>query len=237
MDAIEDNSNNNNGQQLFSTCFGFCGIGDDDNNNNNNLIIPLRRPRNSNGNCPDDEPTKQVTDRMIAAELNRLSLEEREKVLNDIHGLPQPTEETPKFIQSCFDQFDAYLFAIKHNTAYELAESISPVYVGRDEFRLLFLRACRYDPHEAANKMLKFFQLKKDLWGVDKLCHDITLDDLDEDAIETLQSGCDGQVSPVRDMAGRPIVIFIMELRKTKIIKSVVSRLVLCFLRCIFVST
>lgn len=229
MDATSNYNckNNNNTGQAFTNCFGFCGSGDDagGSNSRNNLFVPLRRHRksSSSGNSPDDEPSKQITDRMIAAELNRLTLKEREEVFNDIHGLPEMREETHQFIQSCFDQFDAYLFAIKHNTAYELAESLSPLYVRRDEFKLLFIRACRYDPHAAANKMIKFFELKKELWGVGKLCQDITLDDLDEGALETLKSGSDGQVSPVRDMAGRPIVIFIIGLRKTKIIESVVS--------------
>lgn len=232
MDATNNYNNHNNNKnknngQAFTNCFSFCGLGDDggSSSNNNNLFVPLRRPtRNAaTTSSPDDEPSKQHADRIIAAELNRLSLEEREKVFNDIHGLPEMREETPQFIQSCFDQFDAHLFAIKPNTAYELAERLSPMYVKRDEFRLLFIRACRYDPHAAANKMIKFFQLKKDLWGVDKLCQDITLDDLDEDTLETLKGG-DSQISPVRDMAGRPIVLGIVELRKTKIRESVVSR-------------
>jgi hypothetical protein len=69
--------------------------------------------------------------------------------------------------------------------------------------------------------MVRFFELKKRLFGAEKLVKDITLDDLDEDDMDTLETGC-VQVSPLIDMAGRPIFVVPTKLRGYKVVENYV---------------
>lgn len=187
------------------------------------LGLSLLRRNNLTGNrAPEDEPSRRDVDLLIASELNRLSFEEREKALNDVHGVPDPSEEKPEVIESCLSEMQMRLTIIKGNTMYEVAERMSPEYVMDTDFRLLFLRSAMYNPVSAADKMIQFFEIKQQLFGNDKLCQDISLDDFDDDDMEALRYGY-GQISPLRDMSGRPIVVFLQSLRRFKVIENAVS--------------
>ena len=48
---------------------------------------------------------------------------------------------------------------------------------------MMFLHADCYAPKDAAKQMVHFFELKKSLFGAEKLVKVITLDDLDKDDI------------------------------------------------------
>jgi len=171
------------------------------------------------GPSPDDEPSRRDVDRHIAAELNRLSMEEREKAMNDVHGVRDVKDEEPNLIQARLREMDSRLQSTKERTSYDIAFSMSPEYVSNQNFRLLFLRAAKYDGIAAAALMIEFFELKKELWGTEKLCTDITLDDFDQDDMEALMAGyC--QICPLRDMAGRPIVVVLHKLRKLKVMRN-----------------
>jgi hypothetical protein len=159
------------------------------------------------------QPTPDDIDSLIAKEMNSLSIKEREKALEDVHGVAGVEEETPEFVNSCLKELDEHLNAIKINTdAYVQAEAMSSDYVSENNFRMMFLRADNYDSKEAAERMIRFFELKKYLFGVDKIVKDITLDDLNEDDLDVLKSGY-AQVSPYKDMSGRTIVVFLQKLR------------------------
>jgi hypothetical protein len=170
---------------------------------------------------PPGLPTPEEIDALIAQEMTRMSLEEREKALDDVHGILVVKDEDPDFVSSCLDELEDHLTTIKHNTAYALAEAISRQYVYDEKLRMMFLRADEYEPQQAAERMIRFFELKKSLFGVQKLVKDIVLDDLDEDDMATLKTGC-VQVSPYRDTAGRPIVLFFQRLRIYNVVENMV---------------
>jgi hypothetical protein len=86
---------------------------------------------------------------------------------------------------------------------------------------MMFLRADRYAPKDAAERMVRFFEMKKSLFGADKLVKDITLEDLDKDDMDALKTGC-VQVSPMTDMAGKPIVVSLGKLRRYKVVDNYV---------------
>jgi hypothetical protein len=161
-------------------------------------------------------PTPEEIDALIAKEMSRLSTAEREKALDDLHGIGGVEEEDPAFVISCLEELEDHLTKIKLDTAYALAEAISRQYISAKKFRMMFLRADRYEPKEAAERMIRFFELKKRLFGVQKMLKEITLDDLDDDDVATLKTGC-AQVSPCNDMAGRPVAVFLQKLRKYKV--------------------
>lgn len=174
------------------------------------------------GALPPGLPTYEDIDALIANEMNRMSLEEREKVLDEIHGIVQIEEEDVDTMDSCLKKIEYHLQNIKSNTAYALAEAMSRKYVSSRRLRMMFLRADRYNSEDAAERMIRFFDLKESLFGVHKLVKDITLDDLDENDIECLKSGC-YQISPLKDMAGRTITIYFIKLRKYKVAENYVS--------------
>ena len=94
--------------------------------------------------------------------------------------------------------------------AYQQAMEIDMNYVTDRKFRLAFLRADRYNAKKACQRIIDFFEYKKYLWGVDKLCKDITLvDDFTATDIECLKSSGDvQQYVPKRDTYGRHILYF-----------------------------
>lgn len=168
-------------------------------------------------------PTPEELDALIAQEMYLMPHEERKKVLDDVHGVGELEVEDPDWIAGCLAELDAHLQAIKHETIYAVAEAMSRSYVSSQSFRLMFLRADRYNPKDAAERLVRFLELKKKLFGVEKLCKDITMEDLDENDIDTLKTGC-VQVSPLTDMSGRRIFICLKKLAEFKAQENYVSR-------------
>ena len=171
---------------------------------------------------PSGLPTPGEVDALIAQAMSRLSNEEREKALDDLHGICGMEDEDPSMVSSLLEELDTHLTAIKNETAYALAETKSRKYVSSRGFRMMFLRADRYEPKEAAERMIRFFEVKKHLFGEEKLVKDITLDDLDEGDTEALETGC-AQISIGKDKAGRPVVVFLRKLRKYKVTENAVG--------------
>jgi hypothetical protein len=173
-------------------------------------------------NDNQQRPTPAEIQSLIAKDLSGLSYAEREKVYEDIHGISSQTTEDPAFLSSCLEELDEHLNAIKANTSYEIAESASPEYVRDKNFRLMFIRADFYATKAAAERMIKFFDYKKRLFGEEKLVKEITLKDFDSVGMEVIKSGYT-QISPYRDMAGRPIVFFVQKHKKYKNLDDLVS--------------
>ncbi len=170
---------------------------------------------------PGDHPAVKEIDTLIAREMFQMSIEEREKALDDVHGVVKAEREDPNFLNNRLMQLEKHIHEMKHGTVYEEAEQLSQTFVRDRHFRTKFLRAEQFEPYKAAQRMLRFFECKKELFGRDKLVKEITMEDLDEDDMEALRSG-DGQISPFRDACGRPIITFAQKLRKYKHIDNVV---------------
>jgi hypothetical protein len=145
-----------------------------------------------------------------ADEMNCMSLKERETILHDIHGVSDDVEETPEFVTKMLQEMEDYIQMQRHNPsatrAYNLAESQNPQYVQDSTLRWTFLRAAGFDPEAAANRFVAFFEQKEELFGAEKLCKDIALDDLTQDDVEFLGNGA-WQLLPTRDRAGRAVIV------------------------------
>lgn len=179
-----------------------------------NLLSKPLAVRTASGNL-QPIPTPNEMDRIIAKEMTDLSIQERELAENDVHGIGNEGEENPLQLQTGLLQLEHHLDYMKKGTVYEEAETQDFNYVSNRKFRLMFLRADRYNPKEAAERMIRFFDLKKSLFGTEKLVKDITMDDFDEDDMETLRSGY-MQLPSYCDMAGRTLVVGMLKLRKMK---------------------
>jgi hypothetical protein len=153
------------------------------------------------------KPVEQKdVDALLAEELNQLSMNEREKISEEIHGVRRVVEETPELLAESLAALVQELISIPSKPAYELAEQLSNQYVTDLKFRLMFLRAEDFDARKAASRLVSFLSLKLELFGAEKLVRPIFLSDLDKEDMATLKSGI-VQLLPARDRAGRAVII------------------------------
>jgi hypothetical protein len=146
----------------------------------------------------DEDPTA-----VIAQAMNTLSMQEREQAYEDMHGVSAMVLETPQMIAETLHQMEQCLQKIHHKPGYDLAVTIRGDYARDPKLRLMFLRADRFDPQLAAKRLIRFMDIKLNLFGGDKLCQwHIGIDDLDDDARFILESGM-LQILPIRDSRGR----------------------------------
>jgi hypothetical protein len=155
----------------------------------------------------EDRPGIEDGDALIAADMTRLSMEERDQVLNDIHGVSNDMEETPEKLHASLIRLQTELDKIHYKAAYELARSRNPAFVEDRVFRLKFLRADFLNASNAALRMVRHFQVKLELFGPENLTKDITQDDLEDGDMKNLYSG-HSQILPLRDQAGRCISVW-----------------------------
>lgn len=174
---------------------------------------PIKLERKESGSESSPSPDEVIS--LIAQDMTRMSLQEREKAENDVHGICDGDIETPEILDRCVAELGGYLEENKRGTAFELAEALDRSYTSNFDLRAMFVRAERYHSAEAAQRMIRFFECKRDLFGVGRLTKDITLDDLDVDDMEALESG-GLQLCPAKDSAGRNIITIMLGLRKFK---------------------
>jgi hypothetical protein len=145
------------------------------------------------------------TDALLVQELNGLSSHEREAVISDIHGVAKEIEETPMFVTDCLEKMEDEILKITSKPEYEKAVFLAPHYVKSKDFRLLFLRADRFHPRNAARRIVNHFSEKAQLFGLHKLVKPIIQADLDEDDIFSLKTG-GFQLLAKKDRSGRSII-------------------------------
>ncbi|CAJ1947893.1 unnamed protein product [Cylindrotheca closterium] len=164
--------------------------------------------------------TKEEIDSFLAQSITSLTFQEREAAYEELHGIVSANEETIERISQWLRSFETYLNTVHTvGSAYEVAEAMDRSYVTAQEFRMMFLRADRYNIEKAVHRMIKFMEIKKTLFGVGKLVQTITLQDLNDDDIACLRNGS-VQIAPVQDIAGRQILVGIPCLRQYKSMES-----------------
>jgi hypothetical protein len=161
------------------------------------------------------------TEAMLAQELNKLSVKERTQALEDMHGVSTVLEEDPELITSKLLEIDMEITR-QRNKTYLLAERLSNSYVQNSDFRLMFLRADSLDVKAAAQRLFSFLEFKLQLFGKEKLVQDLTLADLNEDDMESLESGQLQEMAET-DRAGRVIMLAFQQLRTCKASENIVS--------------
>eukprot|EP00526_Cylindrotheca_closterium_P009688 CAMPEP_0113622620 /NCGR_PEP_ID=MMETSP0017_2-20120614/11600_1 /TAXON_ID=2856 /ORGANISM="Cylindrotheca closterium" /LENGTH=420 /DNA_ID=CAMNT_0000532473 /DNA_START=31 /DNA_END=1290 /DNA_ORIENTATION=- /assembly_acc=CAM_ASM_000147 len=158
----------------------------------------------------NDSGSDDKIDSLIANALNQLSLDERETVYYEMHGVDEIVQETPGLVETSLNRLELELERIKHThrkaIAYRMAEEMSPEYVQDQTLRMKFLRSEKFDVQKSAERMIRFFDCKLHFFGQAKLCQDITLQDLDKDDLKSLKAGY-MQILPIRDRAGRAVFI------------------------------
>ncbi|KAL3934469.1 MAG: hypothetical protein SGBAC_009827, partial [Bacillariaceae sp.] len=161
---------------------------------------------------------KQDMDELLSEAMNALTFEERKEQEDTLHGVAQDIAEEASFIDNALKELESHLVRQKAGSVYETAETMSSDHVSHRAFRIMFLRANRYDTKSAANQMLNFFEIKQRLFGNEKLVKDITVDDLDEDDRACLKSGWTQLCG--RDRSGRMVFVLLPCVRKMKTLRS-----------------
>lgn len=161
------------------------------------------------------------TEALFAAELARLSMQERDEMLQDIHGVSDVQKEDPAFVQRCFDDLDEAmaLIPVMDKLAYLQAKDLDESYTCNEDFLLMFLRANSFNIKSSASRIVSFFETKLTLFGPERLAKDITYDDLDEDDMQCLESGY-AQILSGRDRAGRAIFCLLPMIRRYRTLRN-----------------
>jgi len=110
-------------------------------------------------------------------------------------------------IQTTLTELNAQMLKQPDADAYKAALTMDEAYARDKTFLLKFLRAERFDVQKAATRVAKFFQMKADLFGIDKLTNDIIQDDLDEETMEVLYAGLAIQRLRETDQSGRTVLL------------------------------
>jgi hypothetical protein len=196
---VFSNPNGSVSQSIRSINNLFCG---------DEYVVDATSPRTR-------EPNPSDTVVMISKELTLLSPQEREKAWNDLHGGPDAIPEDPEFVAQQLYQMHVELTKLetkKNAAAYQLVKQLDQGYVDNWSFRMMFLRAEMFQAKLAAKRVIRFFEEKLPLFGPEKLCKDILLEDLAAEDIRVLESGS-MQVLPEKDGAGRTVMLGIPNLK------------------------
>ena len=169
----------------------------------------------------DDEAariTHEKVSAMMAAELNSLTTAERTVLLEDVHGVGELRQEelNPTLMNERLLHMELALRSIPIKPAYDEAQRLCGGKpngrVNDPSFRIRFLRASRYDPKEAAIRLVENLQTIYETYGPEGLVRPLQLSDMmldmDNQGSDTFMfSGNFFQVMPFRDRLGRRVVV------------------------------
>lgn len=172
-------------------------------------------------NHVDDETariTHEQVNAMMAAELNSLTTAERSTILEDLHGVGDlpPEELNPSLMNKKLLQMDVALRSIPIKPAFDEAQRLcggKPTGLVNDPtFRIRFLRAGRYDPNDAAIRMINNLRMIRETFGQEGLVRPVQLNDMmldqgNQGSDTFVFSGNFFQVMPFRDRLGRRIIV------------------------------
>jgi hypothetical protein len=161
---------------------------------------------------------QQISD--LTQELNALSVQERDNILYDIHGVKYDTtdanapndelDETPARLARALAELDALWRSQvqkEANTSLRLAVLQYQDRVSSTKFRLMFLRADDFDVPKTMQRIINHFDQQRYLFGEPKVGKKITLEDLKEyqDTWSVIESG-PHQLLPSKDRSGRCVI-------------------------------
>jgi hypothetical protein len=169
-------------------------------------VYPVMNPKvNAIANVARDPAREKDFDSELAREMNQLSVQERERKFEEMHGVSSFTEETDDLVAETLVQLHDEINSIPFKNAYDLAYQMDSIYVESRKFRLMFLRAELFDARKAAERLVLFLEKKLKFFGPATLVRSIQMGDLDDADIATLKAGA-FQILPSRDRSGRPIL-------------------------------
>eukprot|EP00531_Pseudo-nitzschia_arenysensis_P004538 CAMPEP_0116145480 /NCGR_PEP_ID=MMETSP0329-20121206/16616_1 /TAXON_ID=697910 /ORGANISM="Pseudo-nitzschia arenysensis, Strain B593" /LENGTH=503 /DNA_ID=CAMNT_0003641089 /DNA_START=98 /DNA_END=1605 /DNA_ORIENTATION=- len=144
-------------------------------------------------------------DDILSNELLQLSLQDRNAINEEIHGVQTfAREETPELLSKALEKMQTEIDMIPNKNAYDRSQQVPNTYVNSSEFRLRFLRCELFDERSAASKMVKFLDLLSELFGDFALRRQVQMSDFSREEMQAFRVGHQ-QLLPYRDRSGRRI--------------------------------
>jgi hypothetical protein len=156
------------------------------------------------------EDLSKAIDGVLSKELKSLSIQQRTKVQEEVHGVTNLCpEENPVMIEKALTSLQQHLDDIPDKRAYD---QISPLsYLHTREWRLKFLRCELYDCKMAAERLVRFTDYMHEEYDLEVLERPLTLSDLEskceprgKEVMDCFKSG-HSQLLPFRDRSGRRV--------------------------------
>lgn len=167
---------------------------------------------------PSIEVVASEMDKMIANEFDKLSLQQRNELYEEIHGVfTMAIEESPELIEESLKKFQKELDEIdtKSKRSYDIIakqeeNGFSRNMIQGKEFRLRFLRTEFFDVPKAVKRMLGYINILHKIWG------EVALKGFDGTMGWFLANDSEQadfrmgllQLLPFRDRSGRKILVF-----------------------------
>ena len=155
-----------------------------------------------------DDP-KDV-DTLLSRELMGLSLNDRNAINEEIHGVNcRSPEETPELLERSLNLLD---FELNHGLtpeesfAYRESQQLPHTIVNTLDFRLRFLRCELFDAKKAAKRMAFILNTTLELFGPYSLERHVRLNDFTKQELKYMRKGR-FQWLPFRDRSGRRIIV------------------------------
>ena len=150
----------------------------------------------------------RIADRVLAKDLNRMTFQERNMVLDEVHGVPTLKDEMePSKLLESLEQMNLAIDSIQSKRAFTKAVTLGSQYVLQNRsLRIRFLRADEFDPAKAAQRFINYLDYYHELFGTIALMRPIYFDDLNKDEQNILRKGSI-QLLPCRDRTDRRILM------------------------------
>jgi hypothetical protein len=176
-------------------------------------------------------------DEMLSKELTQMSVHERDRVYEEIHGVASLCpEETPELVQTSLNEMELEVEAWKrhqtshqdlpfHRASIDLVNGLPPhsYILQKQDFWLRLLRCELFDAKKAAIRLFRFVEFMHEQYGPAVLERPLQMSDLAEidnpdvkgkDIMECMKAG-HTQLLPFRDRSGRRIIATTMRLALT----------------------
>lgn len=152
-----------------------------------------------------ENDTNRRVDDLLSKELLQLSLQDRNAINEEIHGVQTfAREETPEMLARALTKMDTEINMISTKNAFDRSQQVPNTYVNSADFRLKFLRSELFEEKKAANKMVKFLDLVSELFGDFALRRQVQMSDFSREEMQFFRVGHQ-QLLPYRDRSGRRI--------------------------------
>ena len=153
---------------------------------------------------PQTNSTAQL-DLLLSKELLQLSLQDRNAITEEIHGVQTlAPEETPEMLTTALDDLAKEISFLQKKAAFDVSQEYPNTYVNSADFRLRFLRCDLFDTKKAAERMVQFLDLLYEVFGDYALRRPIQMSDFTREEMQVFRAG-HYQLLPYRDRSGRRV--------------------------------
>lgn len=161
----------------------------------------------------DPCPKEGLSSTSMAEDLAALTLDDRERIHNELHGIVQDNSEmeAPHILASLVESLSRHLHEQRlSNSLLDLAFRQYPRRMDSGSFLRMYLRATEYNVKATVARICANLEHQERLFGKSNVGKRITLKDLDQEQDRiVLQSGHQ-QILPQKDTSGRAVIFISM---------------------------